>query len=122
MFDRNVIAYQLGLTCKATQIVLKLEETLKSRTLLGKDKIPVVRTDNGPQFVSKVFEDALKKYNIVCERIPVATPNMNAHIEAFHSILEAECYAIHEFTSFQKPTLKLTILCAYITKEESMEA
>lgn len=37
------------------------------------------------------------KNNIIHERIPVKIPNMNAHIETFHSILEAECYPIHEF-------------------------
>ena len=26
------------------------------------------------------------------ERIPVATPNKNAHIESWHSLLEAECW------------------------------
>ncbi|WP_431607690.1 integrase core domain-containing protein [Sulfobacillus thermosulfidooxidans] len=26
------------------------------------------------------------------ERIPVATPNKNAHIESWHSVLEAECW------------------------------
>ncbi len=34
------------------------------------------------------------------ERIPVKTPNMNAHIESFHSILEEECYGINEFHSY----------------------
>lgn len=82
MFDRNVIAYHPGLTCKAVQIVLRLEETLRRCNLFGKDKMLVVRTDNGPPLVLKAFEDALIKYKMVHERISVATPNMNTHIEA----------------------------------------
>lgn len=98
--DRSIVAYHLGLTCKAEQVVLILEEALKKRDLMGCQNKPVIRTDNGPQFVSEKFEKACEKYGMTHERIPVRTPNMNAHIESFHSILERECYAIHEFTSF----------------------
>ena len=45
--------------------------------------------------------------NITCkslglrhQRIPVKTPNMNAHIESFHSILQKDCYNRYEFTSY----------------------
>lgn len=37
---------------------------------------------------------------ITHERIPINTPNMNAYIESFHSILEDECYSRHEFETF----------------------
>lgn len=107
VFDRNIIAYHLGLTCKTKQIILALEEALQKRNLVDKSEMLVIRTDNGPQFVSKAFAKALKKRNMVHERIPVATPNMNAHIEAFHSILEAECYAINEFISFEDAYTKI---------------
>lgn len=46
------------------------------------------------------FKELCEKYGMTHERIPVRTPNMNAHIESFHSILERECYTIHEFISF----------------------
>ncbi|MFU2108891.1 integrase core domain-containing protein [Paenibacillus larvae] len=31
------------------------------------------------------------------ERIPPKTPNMNAHIESFHQLLQDECLARYEF-------------------------
>lgn len=34
------------------------------------------------------------------ERISVKTPNLNGHIEVFHSIVETECCSRHEFQSF----------------------
>ncbi|WP_073239396.1 integrase core domain-containing protein [Desulforamulus putei] len=34
------------------------------------------------------------------ERIPCRTPNKNAHIEAFHSILEKECLDHNEFQTY----------------------
>jgi putative transposase len=39
---------------------------------------------------------------ITHERIPVNSPNLNAYIESFHSILEDECYSRHEFETFQE--------------------
>ena len=35
------------------------------------------------------------------QRIPVKTPNMNAHIESFHAILEDECYSRYESMNYQ---------------------
>ena len=36
------------------------------------------------------------------ERIPPKTPNKNAHIESFHSLLEAECLQRYAFSSYQE--------------------
>ena len=38
--------------------------------------------------------------NIEHERIPVKTPNKNAHVESFHRILEDECFKINEFETY----------------------
>lgn len=43
-----------------------------------------------------------QELKLIYERIPVKTPNMNVHIEAFHSILEEECYVVSEFTNFRE--------------------
>ncbi|WP_198003952.1 integrase core domain-containing protein [Thermosinus carboxydivorans] len=48
------------------------------------------------------FEEACDALNIEHERIPPKTPNMNAHIEAFHRLLEDECLSRHEFESYQE--------------------
>ncbi|WP_430016971.1 transposase [Paenibacillus naphthalenovorans] len=61
----------------------------------------MVRTDNGPQFISHAFEEACLKLRVEHERIPPKTPNKNAHIEAFHAILEQDCLSRHEFESYQ---------------------
>lgn len=34
------------------------------------------------------------------ERIPPKSPNSNAHIEAFHSILEEDCLRLNQFDNF----------------------
>lgn len=42
----------------------------------------------------------MDELGIIHERIPINTPNMNAYIESFHSILEDECYSRYDFNTF----------------------
>lgn len=102
VFDRAIISYHLGLTCEAKHLVQITQEALMKRQLFDKpaSEKPVIRSDNGPQFVSHLFEEACADFKMIHERIPPKTPNKNAHIESFHSILEAECYQRHEFETY----------------------
>jgi putative transposase len=102
VFDRAIISYHLGLTCEAKHLVQITQEALMKRQLFHKPakEKPVIRSDNGPQFISHLFEDACTTFKMIHERIPPKTPNKNAHIESFHSILEAECYQRHEFETY----------------------
>lgn len=102
VFDRAIISYHLGLTCEAKHLVQITQEALMKRQIFDKptEEKPFIRSDNGPQFISHRFEKACETFGILHERIPPRTPNKNAHIESFHSILEAECYQRHEFESY----------------------
>jgi putative transposase len=100
VFDKNVISYHLGLSCKSEDACRVLKNALAKRKLTKGMDLPIIRTDNGPQFVSKLFGNTCKSLGLKHQRIPVKTPNMNAHIESFHSILERDCYNMHEFMSY----------------------
>ena len=62
----------------------------------------IVRSDNGPQFISHHFEESCIKFGIEHERIPCRTPNKNAHIESFNAILEEECLSKYVFQSYSE--------------------
>jgi len=100
VFDRNIISYHLGLSCKAKDACRVLKDALAKRKLTKGMDLPTIRTDNGPQFISKAFGNTCKSLDLRHQRIPVKTPNMNAHIESFHSILERDCYKVNEFKSY----------------------
>lgn len=102
VFDREVIEYHLGLSCKADDAIRIVKNALIKRGLFGSVNLPKVRTDNGPQFIANNFQDFCQKRNIIHERIPVASPNFNAHIESFHAILEDDCYSKYMFRSFME--------------------
>jgi putative transposase len=101
VYDRSIIDYHIGLSCEGKHAAQILQRALWKRQLFGKEQLPVVRTDNGPQFISYAFEEACLKLQVEHERIPPKTPNKNAHIEAFHAILEQDCLSRHEFESYQ---------------------
>ncbi len=100
VFDRMVIDYHLGLTAKAKDACAVVARSLHKRGLRPGMELPIIRTDNGPQFTAKIFAKMCEALKLTHQRIPVKTPNMNAHIESFHSILEDECYRRNEFSSF----------------------
>ena len=89
--------YYIGLNCKAHNLVATLSFALNKHNLRGKELI--IRSDNGPQMTSNEFRKYLKNLEnkIFHEFIPYATPNKNAHIEAFYSIIEIEFLQIYYF-------------------------
>lgn len=98
--DRSIVDYHIGLSCEAGDVTRTLQSALFKRQLFGQTAKPVIRTDNGPQFISRKFAERCNDFGIEHERIPCRTPNKNAHIEAFNAILEDECLARNEFASY----------------------
>lgn len=117
VFDRMIIDYHIGLSCTAADASKVLKNGLKKRGLYKGEKMPKLRTDNGSQFIAKKFQETRENLGIIHERIPVKTPNLNAHIEAFHSILENECYSRHEFQSFMEVYAKVSWYIEYYNRK-----
>jgi putative transposase len=110
VYDRMIIDYHTGLSCTGRDAAYILSRACTRRSPEGK---VVVRTDNGPQFISMAFETACEKLSVEHERIPNSSPNSNAHIEAFHSILEEDCLQIHEFEDFTEAYHTITEFMRY---------
>jgi putative transposase len=98
--DRSVIEYHMGLSCEAADAARALQRALFKRQLFDSSDKPVIRTDNGPQYISRRFAESCREFGVEHERIPCRTPNKNAHIEAFNGILEDECLGRQEFASY----------------------
>ena len=102
VFDREIVDYHIGLSCKGTDAKKLLQRCLWRRQLFSYDIRPIVRTDNGPQFISDVFGDGCIEYKVQHERIPPKTPNMNAHIESFHAQLQREKLSRYALSTYQE--------------------
>lgn len=106
VFDRCIVGYYKGPTCQAMDITGMLQEALMRRQVhMPEDENEhsiIVRTDNGPQFLSHKFGEFCALHKIFHERIPPKSPNLNAFIESFHSIIERECYQRYNFECFEE--------------------
>ena len=92
VFDRSILGYHIGWTCTAKQALRALQAAVAARRAdWPPGTAPVIRTDNGPQFTAHDWAEGVRALDMVHERIPNATPNKNAHIESWHSVLEADC-------------------------------
>jgi putative transposase len=116
VFDRNIVAHHRGKVCNTHDILHTVQKALlKRREVQGKQLI--IRTDNGPQFISKDFHAFCEQAEIEHERIPNQTPNKNAYIESFHSILERECYQRNCFETYDEAFREVDRFIRYYNNE-----
>ncbi len=57
VYDRSIIDYHIGLNCTADAAVFTLSNALKARSIEQSQNL-VIRSDNGPQFISNLFEES----------------------------------------------------------------
>jgi transposase InsO family protein len=96
IFTRRVLRYAFKNSIKQDDVVLMLEAMLQMYPAQG----ITVRNDNGSQFIATRVRAFLKARGILQEFTHVSTPEDNAYIEAFHSLLEREVISRYEFDSF----------------------
>jgi putative transposase len=113
VFDRVIVGYTVGRNCLGKHAGEALKQGLLRRQLYKRDSPLIVRTDNGPQFTGLQFTSVCDELTIEHERIPPKTPNMNAYIEAFHSVLEDDLMRFMEFESLQDVRDKLARYIKY---------
>lgn len=108
VFDRRIVGYYRGPTCRAEHITEMLQRAILERQVHmpvnenEEEFSIIIRSDNGPQFKSNAFGEFCVHNKIYHERIPPKSPNLNAYIESFHSIIERECYLRYEMEFFEE--------------------
>lgn len=101
VFSKKVVGYDIGKTIKAGNLILTLNAALVAEKI-SHDHPLQIRSDNGPQMSSNRFHFYLKKleHKLTHEFIPPRTPNRNAYIESFFSILEKTVIETRYFNTF----------------------
>lgn len=114
VYSRKIVNYYVGLACKGHNLSATLDFALEKAGISGNDL--VIRSDNGPQMSSNHFREHLKSLELEIEHefIPCATPNKNAHVESFFSIIEREFLEVQYFRDFADAARKLeSFICFY---------
>ena len=67
----------------------------------------VLKTDNGPQYISKELRSALKFLGINLEYIRKHTPEDNGDIESFHNSIKTDYIGPNEFRNFNDASIEV---------------
>lgn len=112
VFSRMALVWDLCWTMK-TDNVLSLLNSLFNQWLIPCNIDPAkmtvkIRTDNGSQFVARLFRERLNSARIQNEYIRPGIPQQNAHIESFHNTVRNLVCSKYQFEDYDeaKSTLK----------------
>lgn len=98
VFSRWNMGQYIGYSITAEHVIALFETIFKTFEL--PDKF-IVRNDNGSQFEALVVQNYLKSKGITQEFTKPATPQQNAHIESYHSVMESAVCQRFEFMDLQ---------------------
>ena len=98
VYSRYLIGWMMQWSIKKEDVVGFFDAILKDYRM---PKVVTVRCDNGSQFESNLLRDYLQSKQIVQEFTKPATPEQNAHIESYHSIIANAVCRKFEFESLQ---------------------
>ncbi|WP_052380687.1 IS3 family transposase [Paenibacillus camerounensis] len=101
VFTRVIVGYHRGSSCEAKHACQTLGRAMDRHCAPDSER-PVIRTDNGPQFVSRLFGDMCESWGMTHERIPPRTPDLNAFIESFHSNIDRDLFRKEAFETFDE--------------------
>lgn len=101
IFHREAYVWSLNLNMR-TRTLIELILSFVDQELIEKQIDPSTleisfRTDNGSQFVSHLYRQLMAKFHFKTVYIPPATPQLNGHIESFHSTVQALVCDKYEF-------------------------
>jgi transposase InsO family protein len=96
VYSRKILIHLFQCSVRKTDVI-RLFRILDLRFNL---KGVIIRNDNGSQFIANKVRETLTQMEAQQEFTHVATPEENAYIEAFHSILDRELIQRFEFSSY----------------------
>lgn len=92
VFHREVYQWGIFENMKTDKIIQLILDFMDQQLINKKIKIEKValafRTDNGSQFTSENYRNVVDAFGITKTYIPPATPQLNGHIESYHSTVQ----------------------------------
>ena len=101
-FTKEWIIYLLIKTCNRRDAVRALEQAYLSSFNGEKVKDLVLRTDNGTQFMARIFKETVKLLGITQEFIEKHTPEDNGDNKSFHGSIKIDYIWPYEFEDYNE--------------------
>lgn len=99
-FNRECLGIKMGFNLPARMVILYLEQRIE---IYGKPQM--IRTDNGPEFRSKLFQKWLLNNDIEWSRIQKGKPQQNAIIERFNKTFREDILDANIFKNIEQAQL-----------------
>lgn len=100
-FSKKWISYEFSRTCTARDCIKAVEKAYAIRFPYAMPHDLVLRTDNGPQYISEMFRNTLNTLGIISEYIQKHTPEDNGDIESFHNSLKTDYIWPNDLETFE---------------------
>lgn len=94
---RKILKDYFSFSIKQAKVIDFLSDMLEA---LKYPESIVIRSDNGSQFVAKSVREYLELIGVEQQFTHIATPEENAHIEAYHGILKKEVFKRVDYRTF----------------------
>ena len=94
---RKILKDYFSFSIKQAKVIDFLSDMLEA---LKYPESIVIRSDNGSQFIAKSVREYLELIGVEQEFTHIATPEENAHIEAYHGILKKEVFKRVDYRTF----------------------
>ncbi|WP_157136639.1 IS3 family transposase [Galbibacter orientalis] len=94
---RRILKDHFSFSIKQAQVITLLCELFENYEY---PESVVIRSDNGSQFIASNVREYLGLIGVDQEFTHVATPEENAHIEAYHGILKKEVFTRFDYRTF----------------------
>ncbi len=96
-FNRQALGIRISRSFPSTKVIKILDDIAMWR---GYPKF--IRSDNGPEYLSKVFADWAKAHSIIIKYIQPGKPAQNAYIERFNRTYREEVLDLYLFGSLDE--------------------
>ena len=106
-FTKEWQGYHYSRSCMARDAIRSVENAV---LMAFNGTVPedlLLRTDNGPQYISKEFRSAMKSLGIKLEYIQKHTPEDNGDIESFHNSIKTDYIWPNEFRDFHDASIAI---------------
>jgi transposase InsO family protein len=106
-FTKEWQGYHYSRSCMARDAIRSVENAV---LMAFNGTVPdglVLRTDNGPQYISNEFRSAMKLLGIKLEYIQKHTPEDNGDIESFHNSIKTDYIWPNEFRNFNDASMEI---------------
>lgn len=96
IYSRKILGHVFKSSIRKKDVLQLLKKLQDQASIKG----VIIRNDNGPQFIANQVKNFLRLAEVKQEFSHPATPEDNAYIEAFHSIMQRDMVERNEFESY----------------------